>query len=177
MDLKGTETEKNLWKAFAGESQARNKYTYFASQAKKDGFQQIAGIFEETADDEKEHAKRAYKFLDEFGDTEKNLETAAGGENYEWAEMYPEFEKVAREEGFDKIADFFAAVAEVEKEHEERYRALLKQVKEGRVFKRDKKVRWHCRNCGYIHTGNEPPKVCPACVHPKAFYEIDCKNY
>ncbi len=177
MDLQGSKTEKNLWEAFAGESQARNKYTYFAAQAKKDGYQQIAGIFEQTAHDEKEHAKRAYKFLDEFGDTEKNLETAAAGENYEWTSMYPEFEKVAEEEGFEEIAEFFGEVAEVEEEHEKRYLALLERVKDGTVFQRDEVVRWHCRNCGYVHTGKEAPELCPACVHPQAFYEIYCENF
>ncbi len=177
MDLKGSKTEKNLWEAFAGESQARNKYTFFAAQAKKDGYQQIAGIFEQTANDEKEHAKRAYKFLDEFGDTAKNLETAADGENYEWTSMYAEFAEVARTEGFEEIAEFFTEVAEVEEEHEKRYRALLQRVEDGTVFERDQEVRWHCRNCGYIHSGTKAPEICPACVHPQSFYEIYCENF
>ncbi len=177
MDLKGTKTEKNLWAAFAGESQARNKYEFFAKQARKDGFQQISGIFEETASDEKEHAKRAYRYLDELGDTEKNLEMAAEGENYEWTSMYKQFAEQAHEEGFEEIAEFFEEVAEVEEEHEKRYRALLKRVVEGTVFTREEPIRWHCRNCGYIHTGTEPPEECPACVHPKSFFEEFCENY
>jgi rubrerythrin len=177
MELKGSETEKNLWKAFAGESQARNKYTYWANQAVKDGYRQIAGIFRETADDEKEHAERAFKFLDGIKDTTENLKAAAEGENYEWTDMYPEFEKVAREEGFDEIADFFHEVAEVEEEHEKRYKALLQNIKEGKVFTRDEEVKWHCRNCGYIHTGKTAPEVCPACDHPQEHYEIYCENY
>ncbi len=177
MELKGSKTEKNLWKAFAGESQARNKYDFFAKQARKDGYEQIAGILQRTALDEKEHAKRAYRFLDELGDTEKNLSTAADGENYEWTSMYKEFEETAREEGFEEIADFFEEVAEVEQEHEKRYRALLKRVKEGTFFTRDEPIRWHCRNCGYVHRDTEPPQECPACLHPRSFYEEYCENY
>ena len=177
MKLKGSQTEKNLWEAFAGESQARNKYDFFASQAKSDGYQQIAGVFEETAENEKEHAKRAYRFLDELGDTEANLQMAAEGENYEWTSMYAEFQKIAREEGFEEIAEFFGEVAAVEKDHEDRYRALLERVRDGTVFTREEPVRWHCRNCGYIHTGKEPPEICPACIHPKAFYQVYCDNF
>ncbi len=171
MELKGSKTEKNLWEAFAGESQARNKYTYFASVAKKDGFEQIAGVFLETADNEKEHAKMAFKFLGELKDTAANLKAAAEGENHEWTEMYKGFEKTAREEGFDEIADFFHEVAEVEEEHEKRYRQLLARVEKGDVFKRDEEINWHCRNCGYVHVGKEPPEKCPACYHPQAHYQ------
>ncbi len=171
-DLKGTRTEENLKNAFAGESQARNKYTYFASVAKKDGFEQIAAIFLETADNEKEHAKLWARALGLIGGgTAENLEAAAGGENYEWTSMYKTFEKEAREEGFDAIADLFREVAEIEAEHEKRYRELLRRVKDGTVFKRDSEIQWRCRNCGYIHTGKEAPEVCPACAHPRAFYE------
>ncbi len=177
MKLKGSQTEKNLWEAFAGESQARNKYDFFAKQAKSDGYQQIAGIFEETAENEKEHAKRAYRFLDELGDTAANLQMAAKGENYEWTSMYAEFEETARKEGLEEIAEFFHEVAAVEKDHEERFRALLERVKDGTVFAREEPVRWHCRNCGYIHTGTEPPEACPACIHPKAFYQVYCENF
>ncbi|MGI6097274.1 MAG: rubrerythrin [Dethiobacteria bacterium] len=177
MNLKGSKTEKNLWEAFAGESQARNKYTFFASVAKKEGFEQIAGIFLETADHEKEHAKRIAKYLGLIGDTEANLKDAAEGENYEWTEMYRNFEKVAREEGFDEIADFFHEVAEVEEEHEKRYRKLLARVKEGSIFKREEKIKWHCRNCGYVHEGTEAPKVCPACAHPQSYYQPFAENY
>ncbi|MGQ9712508.1 MAG: rubrerythrin [Desulfotomaculales bacterium] len=177
MDLKGSRTEKNLWAAFAGESQARNKYTYFASVARREGYEQIAAVFEETAHNEKEHAKRILKFLGGIGSTEANLEAAAGGENYEWTSMYPEFEKVAREEGFDEIAQFFGKVAEVEKEHERRYRALLENLQQGKVFRKDEPVRWRCRNCGHIHTGNTAPEVCPVCAHPRAFFELACDNW
>ena len=170
-------TEENLWKAFAGESQARNKYTYFASVARKEGFEQIAAIFQETADNEKEHAEMIFKFLKELRDTKQNLKKAAEGENYEWTEMYPGFEKVAREEGLTEIADFFKEVAEVEEKHEDRYLKLLKNVEEGKVFKRDQVVKWKCRNCGYIHEGKEAPKECPACRHPQSFYELRCENY
>jgi rubrerythrin len=176
-NLKGTKTEKNLWESFAGESQARNKYTYWASVAKKEGYEQIAAIFLDTADNEKEHAKRAFKFLNGIGTTTENLEAAANGENYEWTDMYKRMEKEAREEGFEEIADFFHEVAEVEEEHEKRYRALLENIKNDRVFKRDEEVKWHCRNCGYIHTGKEAPEECPACAHPKAFYELLAENY
>ena len=177
MELKGSRTEKNLEAAFAGESQARNKYTCFASVATKAGFEQIAGIFLETADNEKEHAKRIYKFLGVVGDTKANLKAAAEGEHYEYTEMYPEFERVAHEEGFAEIADFFKEVAEVEEEHEKRYLTLLKNVQEGKVFKKDKVVKWKCRNCGYVHEGAEAPTECPACAHPKSFYERCAENY
>ncbi|MBN2239666.1 MAG: rubrerythrin family protein [Dehalococcoidales bacterium] len=177
MELKGSKTEENLWTAFAGESQARNKYTYFASVAKKAGFEQIAGIFQETADNEKEHAELWFKFLNGIGDTAENLQAAAEGEHYEWTDMYAEMEKTAREEGFNEIADYFREVAEVEEQHEKRYLALLKNVKEGKVFKKDKVVRWKCRNCGYIHEGPEAPEECPACAHPQAYYELLAENY
>lgn len=176
-DLKGTRTEKNLMEAFAGESMARNKYWYYASQAKKEGYEQIAAIFLETAENEKEHAKRLAKFLGIVGDTAQNLEDAAKGENYEWTTMYKEFEQVAREEGFDEIADVLREIGEVEEFHEERYLALLERVKNGTVFKRDEVVKWHCRNCGYIHKGTEPPEICPACAHPKAHYQVLAENY
>ena len=174
MELKGSKTEKNLLEAFAGESMARNKYTYFASVAKKEGYEQIMGVFQETAYNEKEHAKMWAKFLGLIGDTEKNLESAANDENYEWTKMYKAFAETAREEGFDK---FFEKVAEVEAEHEERFRKLLERVKEGSVFKRSEPIKWRCRNCGYIHEGTEPPVICPACVHPRAFYEPAAFNY
>ena len=177
MKLKGSKTEKNLWEAFAGESQARNKYTYFASVAKKEGYEQVAGVFIETADNEKEHAKMAFKFLDGIGDTVANLKAAADGENYEWTEMYNDFEKTAREEGFDEIADFFHEVAEVEEEHEKRYRQLLARVENGDVFKRDEEIKWHCRNCGYVHVGKEAPEKCPACYHLQAHYQPKPENY
>jgi len=177
MDLKGSKTEKNLWVAFAGESQARNKYTFYASVAKKEGYEQIAAIFNETADNEKEHAKLWYKFLKGIGDTKANLKDAAAGENYEWTEMYRQFEEEAREEGFEEIADFFHEVAEVEEQHEKRYLALLKNLEEGKVFKKDEVVKWRCRNCGYVHEGKEAPEKCPACAHPQAFYELLAENY
>ena len=177
MKLKGSKTEKNLWEAFAGESQARNKYTYFASVAKKEGYEQVAGVFIETADNEKEHAKMAFKFLDGIGDTVANLKAAADGENYEWTEMYNDFEKTAREEGFDEIADFFHEVAEVEEEHEKRYRQLLARVENGDVFKRNEEIKWHCRNCGYVHVGKEAPEKCPACYHLQAHYQPKPENY
>ena len=177
MELKGSKTEKNLLAAFAGESQARNKYSYFASAAKKEGFEQIAGIFLETADNEKEHAERVFSFLKGIGDTKANLKTATGGEYHEWTSMYPEFESVAREEGFTQIADFFREVAEVEEQHEKRYNALLKNLEEGKVFQKDEVVKWKCRNCGYVHEGKEAPKVCPACAHPQSYYELLCENY
>lgn len=177
MELKGSKTEKNLWTAFQGESMARNKYTYFASVARKEGYRQTEAIFDETARNEKEHAERIFKFLSAIGNTPANLKAAAEGENYEHTEMYPSFEKVAREEGFDEIADFFHEVAEVEEEHEKRYLKLLENVKAGRVFKRDQEVQWHCRNCGYIHTGKEAPKECPACAHPQEYFELWCEMY
>jgi len=170
-------TEENLWKAFAGESQARNKYNYFASVAKKEGYEQIAAIFAETADNEKEHAKRAFKFLKALGDTKANLRTAIEGENYEHSSMYPEFEKVAREEGFDEIADFFNEVAKVEQEHEKRYQALLNNLETETVFKKDSTVKWKCRNCGYVYEGIEAPAKCPACDHPQSYYELLAENY
>ena len=177
MDLKGSKTEQNLLAAFSGESQARNKYTYFATVAKEEGFEQIAGIFLETAENEREHAKREFDFLSGIGNTNANLETAAEGEHYEWTQMYPEFEQVAREEGFSEIADFFKEVGEVEEEHEKRYIALLKNLNEGKVFKKDTVVRWKCRNCGYIHKGTEAPEKCPACDFPQSYYEIMVENY
>ncbi len=177
MELKGSKTEKNLLAAFAGESQARNKYSYFASQAKKEGYEQIAAIFQETADNEKEHAKKEFKFLKGIGDTKANLLAAAEGENHEWTSMYPEFAKVAREEGFTKIAKVFEEIAKVEKEHEKRYKKLLKNLEEGKVFKKDKPMKWKCRNCGYIYEGTEPPKICPACDHPQSYYELLGENY
>jgi len=190
MQLKGSKTEKNLLASFAGESQARNRYTYFASVAKKAGYEQIAGIFLETADNEKEHAKRFFKLLKGsdveitasypagiIGDTAGNLQASAEGEHLEWTKLYKDAEAAAREEGFKKIADQFKEIAEVEEEHEKRYRKLLKNVKDGAVFKKGKVVKWKCRNCGYVHDGNEAPEECPACAHPQAFYEVLCENY
>ena len=177
MELKGSKTEKNLLEAFAGESMARNKYTYFASVAKREGYEQIMGVFQETADNEKEHAKMWAKILGLIGTTEENLEEAAKGENYEWTDMYKEFAETAREEGFDVIAAYFEMVAEVEAEHEERYLKLLSRLKDGSIFKRPEPIKWRCRNCGYIHEGTEPPEVCPACDHPRAFYEPAADNY
>lgn len=179
MNLKGTKTEQNLMAAFAGESQARNKYTYYASKAKKEGYEQIAAIFEKTAGNEKEHAKMWFKLLheDNIPSTIENLEDAANGENYEWTEMYAEFAKVAREEGFDKIAFLFEGVGKIEKEHEERYKALLANVKEGKVFKKEEKMMWVCRNCGHVHFGESAPEVCPICSHPKAYFELRATNY
>ena len=178
MELKGSRTEANLWAAFAGESQARNKYTYYASKAKKDGYQQIAAIFEETAANEKEHAKIWFKLLHGgIADTMTNLADAASGEQDEWTSMYPEFAKVAREEGFDKIAYLFDEVAKIEKEHEERYRALIANIEEGKVFVREEQQLWHCRNCGHIHTGAQAPDVCPVCDHPQSFFQIKAENY
>ena len=178
-ELKGSKTEKNLLEAFAGESQARNKYTYFASKAKKEGYEQIAAIFQETADNEKEHAKIWFKLLHdgEVPSTEENLKDAANGENYEWTEMYPEFAKVAKEEGFDKIAYLFEAVAKIEKEHEERYKKLLENVEGGLVFSKDGDRIWKCRNCGHIVVGPNAPEICPVCNHPKSYFEIKAENY
>ena len=177
-ELKGTRTEANLHAAFAGESMARNKYTYFASAAKKEGYEQIAAIFQETADNEKEHAKMWYKLLNGgVNKTAENLFDAAEGEKYEWVEMYAEFAKQAREEGFDYIANLFEGVAKVEKEHEERYRKFLENVKDGKVFIKEDVVIWKCRNCGHIHVGKEAPEVCPVCAHPKAYFEIKSENY
>ncbi|MFG6373654.1 MAG: rubrerythrin family protein [Oscillospiraceae bacterium] len=178
MELKGSKTEANLWKAFAGESQARNKYTYFASRAKKDGFEQIAAIFQETADNEKEHAKLWFKELGGTGDTAANLAAAAAGENEEWTAMYKEMAETARGEGFDRIAALFDGVAAIEKEHEERYLALLKNLKEDLVFRKpDGEYIWVCRNCGHIHTGKSAPEVCPVCAHPQAYFELKKSNY
>ena len=179
MELKGSKTEANLMAAFAGESQARNKYTYFASKAKKDGYEQIASIFLETAENEKEHAKIWFKLLNggEIPSTEENLLAAAEGENYEWTDMYEEFAKTAREEGFDHIAYLFEGVAKIEKEHEERYRKLLFNVKEELVFSKDGDKIWKCRNCGHIVIGKEAPDVCPICAHPKSYFEIKAENY
>lgn len=175
--LSGSRTEENLRTAFAGEARARCHYDYFASVAKKEGYQQIAGIFAGTALNEKEHAKLWAKFLGEIGDTEANLRAAAAGERYEWSEMYKEFEETAREEGFDNIADFFHKVAEVEREHEKRFLSLLGNLQEGQVFKRDEVVKWRCRNCGYFHRDREAPQVCPACAHPQSFFELAAENY
>ena len=179
MELKGSKTEQNLMTAFAGESQARNKYTLFASQAKKDGYEQIAAIFQETADNEKEHAKLWFKLLNggAIGSTEENLKAAAAGENYEWTDMYAEFAKTAKEEGFARIAYLFEEVGKIEKEHEERYLKLLENVKEGKVFEAGEVKIWKCRNCGHIVVGTSAPEVCPVCNHPKAFFEIKAENY
>ena len=189
-DLKGSQTEKNLLTAFAGESQARNRYNYFASKAKKEGFVQISHIFEETANQEKEHAKRLFKFLKGgeveiqasfpagvIGTTSENLAAAAAGEHHEWESMYPEFAKVAREEGFETIARTFEAIAVAEKQHEKRYLGLKANVDTGTVFKKEKKVVWKCSNCGYIHEGEEAPKACPACAHPQAHFELQAENW
>ncbi|MEM3411681.1 MAG: rubrerythrin family protein [archaeon] len=188
--LKGTQTEKNLLIAFAGESQARNRYTYFASEAKKEGYEQISAIFLETADNEKEHAKRIFKFLEggeveikatfpagKIGNTVENLKAAAAGENYEYTKMYPEFADIAEKEGFKEIAEVLRAIAIAEKQHEKRYLALLKNITEGKVFKKDKPVKWKCRNCGYIYEGVEAPEICPACAHPRAYYEVLEENW
>lgn len=179
MDLKGSKTEANLMAAFAGESQARNKYTYYASKAKKDGYEQIAAIFEETANNEKEHAKMWFKALhnDQMPSTEENLKDAAAGENYEWTDMYAEFAKVAKEEGFTKIAFLFESVGKIEKEHEERYRKLLSNIEEGKVFECGEIKMWKCRNCGHIHIAESAPAICPVCAHPKAYFEIKAENY
>lgn len=177
MELKGSKTEKNLWEAFAGESQARNKYNYFASKAKKEGFEQIAAFFSETADNEKEHAKIWFKLLNGINSTAENLKAAAEGENGEWTEMYARMEKEAREEGFEQIADLFAGVAKIEKEHEERYLKLLANVNDGSVFKKNEKSVWMCRNCGHIHDGAEAPEKCPVCDHPKAYFQLRVINY
>lgn len=188
--IKGTKTEKNLLAAFAGESQARNRYTYFASVAKKEGYEQIAAIFQETADNEKEHAKRFFKFLEGgdveitgvfpagvIGDTKANLLAAANGEHHEHTAMYPEFAKIAEQEGFPVIAAVFRFIASVEKHHEERYRALLQNIENGKVFKKDDVTKWKCRNCGYVHDGKSAPEKCPACDHPQAFFELLADNF
>ena len=178
MELKGSKTEKNLMAAFSGESEARNKYTYYASKAKKDGYVQIAKIFEETAANEKEHAKIWFKLLkDGIGATDVNLKDAADGENYEWTEMYPTFAKEAKEEGFDHIAYLFEQVAKIEKEHEERYKKLLENIEGGLVFSRDNDAIWQCSNCGHIVVGKKAPQVCPVCAHPQAYFEIKAENY
>ena len=178
-ELKGTKTEANLWEAFAGESQARNKYTYYASKAKKDGYVQIAKIFEETANNEKEHAKIWFKLLHEGGipDTPANLLDAATGENYEWTDMYDRMAKEAKEEGFDHIAFLFESVGKIEKEHEERYRKLLKNVEDEILFSREGDKIWQCSNCGHIVVGKQAPEMCPVCAHPKAYFEIKAENY
>jgi len=190
MELKGSQTEKNLLAAFAGESQARNRYSYFASQAKKEGYMQISAIFEETADQEKEHAKREFKFLKGgeveitaafpagvIGNTLENLKAAAAGEHYENTEMYPDFAETADKEGFLEIADVFRNIAVAEKRHEDRYVALAKNISDAKVFKREKSVRWVCRNCGYVQEGTEAPDTCPACAHPQSYYELEATNY
>ena len=179
MELKGSKTEQNLMTAFAGESQARNKYTYFASKAKKDGYEQIAAIFEETANNEKEHAKMWFKELHggSVPSTMENLVDAANGENYEWTDMYAEFAKVAEEEGFKDIAQKFRAVGEIEKHHEERYRKLLKNIEDEVVFSKDEDCIWICRNCGHIVIGKKAPKVCPVCAHPQSYFELKSENY
>jgi rubrerythrin len=193
-NLKGTKTSENLMKAFAGESQARNRYTYYSSVAKKEGYNQIAALFIETAEQEKEHAKRFYKFLKEqmngegieitatfpvglSSDTKTNLGYAAAGENEEWTELYPEFAKIAREEGFPEVATAFEMISKVEKFHEERYRKLLSNIEKNKVFKKDEVVIWKCGNCGFIFEGTEAPELCPACVHPKSYFEVFCENY
>lgn len=188
--IKGTRTEQNLMKSFAGESQARSRYTYFASVAKKEGYEQIAAIFMETAEQEKEHAKRFFKFLEGgmveitacypagvIGTTAQNLEEAANGENEEWEDLYPEFAKIAEEEGFPQIATAFKMIARVEAEHEKRYRTLLERVIAEKVFEREDAIEWQCRNCGYVHTGKKAPETCPACIHPKAYFEPKKTNY
>ena len=179
MELKGTKTEKNLMEAFAGESQARNKYTYFASKAKKEGYEQIAAIFQETADNEKEHAKIWFKLLHEgeIPTTTENLKDAANGENYEWTDMYDRMAKEAKEEGFDHIAELFEGVGKIDKEHEERYKKLLENVEEGKVFEAGEVKIWKCRNCGHIVVGTKAPEICPVCSHPKAYFEIKAENY
>ena len=177
MNLKGSKTEKNLMEAFAGESQARNKYTYFACVAKKEGYEQIAAIFEATANNEKEHAKMWFKELGELGTTAQNLLAAAEGENYEWTDMYDTFAKEAEEEGFKKIAAKFRMVAAIEKTHEERYRKLLSNVEMQQVFEKAEETIWECRNCGHLVMGKKAPEVCPVCVHPKSFFEVRKENY
>ena len=177
MKYAGTKTEKNLWAAFAGESQARNKYTYFASVAKKEGFEQISAIFQKTADNEKEHAKMWFKELGELGDTAKNLLAAAEGENYEWTDMYSTFADEADEEGFHDLAAKFRAVAAIEKSHEERYRALLNNVEMQTVFEKAEETLWECRNCGHLVMGKKAPELCPVCAHPKSYFEVRAENY
>ena len=176
-ELKGSKTEANLWEAFAGESQARNKYTYYASKAKKEGFEQISELFTETANQEKEHAKLWFKLIHSIGSTLENLKDAAQGENDEWTDMYPRMAKEAREEGFDDIATLFEGVAAIEKVHEEKYKKLLQNIEQGIVFSRDGDTIWQCRNCGHIHIGKQAPEVCPVCNHPQAYFEIKKENY
>ena len=179
MNLKGTKTEQNLLKAFAGESQARNKYTYYAGKAKKEGYEQISKIFTETANNEKEHAKIWFKLLHDgqVPDTIANLKDAAQGENFEWTDMYDQMAKDAREEGFEQIAKLFEEVGKIEKEHEERFLVLLKNIEDGKVFEKDEQVEWHCSNCGHIHKGKNAPDICPVCAHPKAYFEVLAENY
>ncbi len=177
MELKGSKTEQNLRAAFSGESEARNKYTYFASVAKKEGYEQIANIFLETAENEKEHAKLHFKYLNGIGTTEENLAAAAAGENYEWTDMYENFAKVADEEGFAEIAATFRGIGKIEKEHEARYRKLLENLQNGEVFKKGSIVIWQCRNCGHIVVGTQAPEICPVCKHPKAYFEVKAENY
>ena len=177
MELQGSQTEKNLWTAFQGESMARNKYSYFASKARKDGYVQIANIFEETAANEKEHAKIWFKLLGGIGSTTDNLKAAAEGENFEWTDMYAGFAKTAKEEGFDKIAELFLGVAAIEKEHEERYRKLLKNIEDAIVFSREGDCIWQCGNCGHIVIGPKAPDVCPVCDHPQAYFQLKAENY
>jgi len=177
MELKGSKTERNLMEAFAGESQARNKYTYFASVAKKEGYEQIAAIFEQTANNEKEHAKLWFKALGELGTTAENLAAAAAGENYEWTDMYDRFAKDAEEEGFAKLAYQFRAVAAIEKSHEERYRALLNNVEMQKVFEKAEETMWECRNCGHLVMGKKAPALCPVCAHPQSYFEVRKENY
>ncbi|MEE0929151.1 MAG: rubrerythrin family protein [Acutalibacteraceae bacterium] len=177
MNLKGSKTEQNLMTAFAGESQARNKYTYFASVAKKEGYEQIAAIFQKTADNEKEHAKMWFKALGELGNTAQNLAAAAEGENYEWTDMYSTFAKEADEEGFHELAEKFRGVALIEKSHEERYRALLSNVEMQKVFEKSEEIMWECRNCGHLVIGKKAPEICPVCAHPKAYFELRAENY
>ena len=176
-ELKGSKTEKNLWTAFAGESEARNKYTYFASKAKKEGYVQIGNLFEETANNEKEHAKIWFKLLNGIGTTAENLLAAAEGENYEWTDMYATFAKEAREEGFNQIAALFEGVAAIEKEHEERYRKLLENVQGDLVFSKDGDTIWQCANCGHIVVGKKAPEVCPVCAHPQSYFQVKAENY
>jgi rubrerythrin len=190
MELKGSKTEKNVLTAFAGESQARNRYTYFASEAGKEDYMQIADIFEETANQEKEHAKRFFKFLKGsdveiqapfpagvIGTTAQNLKAAAAGEHHEWTEMYPSFSKIAKDEGFEEIAKVFSAISIAEKHHEKRYLGLLANVETGKVFEKEKPMVWRCRNCGYLHEGKEAPSLCPACIHPQAYFELLAENW
>jgi len=188
-ELKGTKTEHNLMASFAGESQARNRYTYYASAAKKEGYEQIAAIFTETAENEKEHAKKFFKFLEGntveinaaypsvYGNTAENLKAAAAGENEEWTDLYPTFAKIAEEEGFNDAAVIYKKIADVEKKHEKRYLKLLENIEKGKVFKKDTSTEWKCRNCGYVHTGDSAPQTCPVCAHPQAFFEVHCENY